>query len=59
MLLKLLRQIEGDYVDIEALACLLQRSLIGRARSNEVVVLLQLWDAEVGGGVGKEDIASS
>lgn len=59
MCLEAAGQIEGDDVDVEALACLLQGAVVGWAGGDEVVVLLQLGDAEVGGRVGQEDVASS
>ena len=52
-------QIQGDYVYIQALACLLESALIGWPSSNEVVLLLQLRYAKVGGGVGQEDVTSA
>lgn len=52
-------QVERDDVHVEALAGLLQGALVGGARGHEVVVLLQLGDAEVGGRVGQEDVAAA
>lgn len=58
MLLEAARQVQGDYVDIETLTCLLQGPLVGGSRGDKVIVLLQLGNAEVGGVVGQEDVAS-
>lgn len=59
MLFELARQVERDDVDVETLACLLQGALVGGAGGDEVIVLLELGDAEVGGGVGEEDVAAA
>jgi hypothetical protein len=59
VLLEAQRQVERDDVDVEALAGLLQRALVGGTHGDEVILLLQLGDAEVGGAVGQEDVAAA
>ena len=57
MLLKLLREVERDDVDVEGGTCLLQRLFVCGPRRDQVIVLLELGDAEVVGGIGEEDVA--
>jgi hypothetical protein len=59
VLLEAARQVQGDDVDVQTLAGLLQGPLVSGARGDKVIVLLQLRDAEVGGVIGQEDVASS
>jgi hypothetical protein len=59
VLLETARQVQGDDVDVQTLASLLQGPVVGGARGDEVIVLLQLGNAEVGRVVGQEDVASS
>lgn len=59
VLLETAGQVQRNDVNVQAVACLLEGSLVGWSCSNEIILLLQLWDAEVGGAVGQENIASS
>lgn len=59
MFLEPARQVQRDDVDVEALTCLLERALVCRPRSDKIILLLQLRNAEVGGVIGQEDVASS
>jgi hypothetical protein len=48
VLLEAARQVQGDDIDVQTLAGLLQGPLVSGARGDKVIVLLQLRDAEVG-----------
>lgn len=59
MLFKFLSQVQGDDVHVEALTCLLQRLLVSGPGCNQVIILLELGDAEVGSCVREEDVAAT
>lgn len=52
-------EVEGYDIDVEALACLLQGALVGGPGSNQVIMLLQLGDAEIGSRVSEEDVTAA
>lgn len=59
MLLGPLCEVEGDEVDIEIGACLLQRPLVGGTCGDQIIVLLELRQEVVRGGVGHVEVTSS
>lgn len=54
-----LGQVQGDDVDVERSAGLLEGLFISGSRGYEIVVLLELRDAEVGRCVCEEDVAAA
>lgn len=52
-------KVERDDIHVEALACLLQGALVGGPGSNQVIMLLQLGDAEIGCRVSEEDVTAA
>lgn len=59
MLLEAARQVQGDYVDIQALTCLLEGALVSWTGGDEVIVLLKLRYTEIRRVVDQKNVASS